>query len=539
MAVAPEQHPFDVVAVRPPDAASPTADLVRFAIVGASGYLVNLIAFAALERFVAAPHALAATGAFAVAVVNNYAWNRRWTFRARRGRVCRQAPRFLAVSLLGLLVNLAVLHLLVSLGLLPLLAQAVGVAVAVPITFFGSRVWSFPATGPERPLRGGGVLNLAVDAVDRRLAVEGERLARYVWVIRWWALSRVLVLAPALIVQAVAWPRASWYPSVLDRPLALLGAWDGRWYRMVAERGYFVVPSHQSDTAFFPLFPIALRALHAFGLSLTTGGLILANLGLLIGLVALYELARTWVPEAEARRTVVYASLFPAGFVFSMAYPESLVLAVMATAGLLAARGRWAAVGSFAALATLARPEGVFLTLPLAALAVGQWPRLGERARIWAASGVLAAPAALSALCFYDYRTAQDALAFSHAQLAWGRWTSADGVQRALTELVHASSLGRDWLYRDAVFCVLYLGCLALALRARVPRSWIAAGALIVLLPLWSGSFTSDARFGLLALPVYCGLAVAARRRWLDVTLRVASGAVLAASSATILLHWP
>jgi hypothetical protein len=89
------------------------------------------------------------------------------------------------------------------------------------------------------------------------------------------------------------------------------------------------------------------------------------------------------------------------------------------------------------------------------------------------------------------------------------------------------------------VFCLVYLICLYLAYRARVPRGWIAAGALIVLLPLWSGDWQSDARFGLLALPVYCGLAYAAQRRWLDGALRVLSGGLLAVGSATILFHWP
>jgi dolichol-phosphate mannosyltransferase len=537
MAVSEGQHSFEALAARRSGAASARTDLARFAAVGASGYVVNLAVFVLLERSLGRPHALCATGAFVAAVVNNYVWNRLWTFQRRPGRLSRQVPSFVGVSLLGLLVNLAVLHLLIALGFPPLLGQAVGVLAAMPVTFLGSRLWSFPAPLERAPVRGR--VDTAVYRAETRLAAAGERLARYTWVIRWWAFSRVLVLGSALVVQALAWPRASWYPPVLEHPLALLGAWDGRWYRMVAEQGYFVVPQHQSDTAFFPLFPIALRLLGALGLSLTTGGLILANLGFLVGLIALYELARTWVPEQDARRAVVYAALFPAGFVFSMVYPEGIVLALVALAGVFAARGRWITAGIFAALATLARPEGVFLVLPLAAIAVGQWRTLDERGRMWASWGALAAPTALIALCFYEYRAVQDALAFSHAQLAWGRWTSADGVVRAFTELEHASELHREWLYRDAAFCAVYLACLALALRAGVPKSWVAAGALIVLLPLSSGSFTSDARFGLLALPVYCGLAFAARRRWLDVSLRVAGAAMLAASSATILLHWP
>lgn len=164
---------------------------------------------------------------------------------------------------------------------------------------------------------------------------------------------------------------------------------------------------------------------------------------------------------------------------------------------------------------------------------------LDAAARGRAVAAVLAAPAALVAMLFYDWRLVGDPFAFSHAQAAWGRWTSFDGVVRAWNEVASATVLGREWLYRDVAFCTVYVACLLMAYRARVPLSWIVAGALVILLPLWSGSFTSDARFGLVALPVYCGLAYVARRRWLDNVLRVGSAAGLALASATILLHWP
>jgi len=60
----------------------------------------------------------------------------------------------------------------------------------------------------------------------------------------------------------------------------------------------------------------------------------------------------------------------------------------------------------------------------------------------------------------------------------------------------------------------------------------------MVLLPLTSGALTSDARFGLLALPVYPGLALLATRRRLDGILPVVSVVLLVAGVATIVLHW-
>jgi hypothetical protein len=112
-------------------------------------------------------------------------------------------------------------------------------------------------------------------------------------------------------------------------------------------------------------------------------------------------------------------------------------------------------------------------------------------------------------------------------------------VQRAAAELVESLGTANAWLFRDAAFCVLYLVLLGIARRNGVPWSWVVAGGLIVLLPLESGSFTSDARFGLLAVPVYSGLASVARRPLFDAALRVLCAAGLALAAATILLRWP
>ena len=59
--------------------------LVKFCAVGASGYVVNLCVFAACVGLLDAHHLVAATAAFVVAVLNNFWWNRHWTFRARGG----------------------------------------------------------------------------------------------------------------------------------------------------------------------------------------------------------------------------------------------------------------------------------------------------------------------------------------------------------------------------------------------------------------------------------------------------------------------
>ena len=118
--------------------------LVRFAAVGASGYVVNLATYT-LCLHVAGLHYLAAgTVAFVVAVTNNFVWNRHWTFRARDGHAGFQAARFFAVSVAAFLFSLAMLELLVGgLGVHKVLAQAIAIVTATPLNFVGNKLWSF------------------------------------------------------------------------------------------------------------------------------------------------------------------------------------------------------------------------------------------------------------------------------------------------------------------------------------------------------------------------------------------------------------
>jgi putative flippase GtrA len=119
--------------------------LAKFCAVGGSGYVVNLLVFALCVESLGMHHLVAATCAFLVAVLNNFWWNRHWTFvSARGGRAGFQAARFVAVSVVTFLVALTILELLVSLaGVAELPAQAISIAVSTPLNFIGNKLWSF------------------------------------------------------------------------------------------------------------------------------------------------------------------------------------------------------------------------------------------------------------------------------------------------------------------------------------------------------------------------------------------------------------
>lgn len=118
--------------------------LVRFALVGASGYVVNLAVFTCAVHVIGIDYKIAAVLAFLVSVTSNFWLNRHWTFDARGGHAGFQAARFLTVSVAAFLFSYVVLLVLVEVAGLPeVLSQAVAIVAATPLSFLGQKLWSF------------------------------------------------------------------------------------------------------------------------------------------------------------------------------------------------------------------------------------------------------------------------------------------------------------------------------------------------------------------------------------------------------------
>jgi putative flippase GtrA len=118
-------------------------ELIKFCLVGASGYIVNLVVYVALLDGANLDYRVAATGSFLVAVTNNYLWNRLWTFRHHRGHFAYQGLRFLVVSVVVYLCNLVILTVLVKLGVGEIVSQAIAIVLVTPANFIGNKLWSF------------------------------------------------------------------------------------------------------------------------------------------------------------------------------------------------------------------------------------------------------------------------------------------------------------------------------------------------------------------------------------------------------------
>ncbi len=381
------------------------------------------------------------------------------------------------------------------------------------------------------------MIEQAETATAPALAAVQSWLKERIWLGGWWIGGRAVVLTTALVVHAIG-PRGYLKYDEHAHVLGILSAWDGRWYRMVASDGYLLVPGRQSDPAFFPLYPLLLRGGHALHLGYATAGLVISNLALLAAMLACYALTSELLGGKLARRATIYVAVFPLGYVFSMSYPESVALWVIALAGLAALRGRWKTAALCAAAAALARPEGVLVALPIAAAAWRRRRSLSATERGLALGAVVAPLAALASYPLYLARVLNDPLAWSRAEHAWGRHFTPLGFVSAFEHL--PAAVGQSaWAVRDFVALLVYLSLLGLAWRAGASRSWIIAALVLVTLPVFSGTFDAIGRFGLLALPLFWGLAHLGRTRRVDVAIRGIFIALLIAATATIPFVFP
>ena len=125
---------------------------VKFGLVGASGIPVNLIVLYLGQEWllhgISTPSVrLNASLALAIfcATINNFIWNRVWTFRHERdaSHMAMQGARFFAVSLLAAAAGFVLLETFVRLGIPKIPAEMLAVALVVPISFLGNKHWSF------------------------------------------------------------------------------------------------------------------------------------------------------------------------------------------------------------------------------------------------------------------------------------------------------------------------------------------------------------------------------------------------------------
>lgn len=301
--------------------------------------------------------------------------------------------------------------------------------------------------------------------------------------------------------------------------LAPFQQWDWGHYLHIARDGYFPdgagpwLTQWDNREAFFPGFPLLLRAVHVIVPDWTAAGLLISFLAGGVAVVALARIARLHLPGADTgRRTVLFFLLSPCAVFLAVGYTEALFLALALPAWLAAQRRNWPLAATLTALATAVRISGLFLA---AAIAVHF---LLAAHRHWRALPWLALPTAPMALyAGYLHAHTDDWLAWKHAQErgwyrdfhapwdAWSHtWTGAFG---------QTQTTGFAFMFQAELLALL-AGLLLLAVLLK-QRRW--PEATYIGLTLWalgtSYWFMSIPRATLLWWPLWITLAAWSLRR--------------------------
>jgi len=306
-------------------------------------------------------------------------------------------------------------------------------------------------------------------------------------------------------------------------------AWDSEYYVGIAVGGYddpeagsVVNPATGlpviKNYSFFPLYPYVMKAfmfpLQVFGLNpIATGslaGVVVALLGTLAGLFALYDLGRDYLDESGGLRAIFYLLIFPTGFFLAQVYTEGLFIGLAFWSLALTRRKRWLWASLLAVLAAWTRAHGAALVLPLlaACLAALDWkkPLLKQLSWKWFAQ-LLCAFLPIGAYLLWRY----SALGQGWAELQsfyFGRGLmsleSSISSWKSAYEYARGPLIGGQGIvyFCLEVFTILLALVAALWLLRRAPGVALFSLGVIVL-TVFSGSAQSMARYMLVAPATY------------------------------------
>ncbi len=296
---------------------------------------------------------------------------------------------------------------------------------------------------------------------------------------------------------------------------------DGAWYVSIARDGY---ERHTFDTerehnwAFFPLYPLAVRAIARFVGNYRLVAIALSNLFLLGALILLHKtVLALGYDHPLANRTIFYIAAFPASYFFSLPWTSSLFLLVTLGSFLAAKREIWWLAGLCAGLASATRYNGIFL-FPALLLFYWQTKRpFRLRANM---VGLLLAPAGLLAFMGYLYVITGNALAFADAQAAW-RVRMGFFVQPLVTFIISPFELSAGWNFRLLNFsaAVMALAC-GLAWLKRREWTWAFYTLISVIIPLSTVTLEGHTRYMAVIFPIFIMLAIWGRSPLIDQTIR-------------------
>ncbi len=336
------------------------------------------------------------------------------------------------------------------------------------------------------------------------------------------AIAVCVALGCWLVGGLYLWAGARLYEGIgtFGRPLRAVpfldmwARWDARWYERIATQGYEFLGDEQSSVAFFPLYPLLMRGVHAVtGLPALVAGMAIT---LVLGLVAV-ALFHRWaprvVPEHTANLATVLLTFWPFAFyLYGAVYSDALFLVLVVGAFLALERKRVALSTLLGALATATRPLAPAVVLGLWVRQLERQLRAGERLRARDFLPLLSG-SGLGAYMLYQWVRFGTPTAFVQAQAGWSQ---SPGLANYLKLPFFTEPMLRAyWNYAlpNALLALLFLG-LCVPMRRRLGWGYTVYASLAMGIPfVVSHMFIGLGRYALGAFPCFVMLAVVLEER--------------------------
>jgi hypothetical protein len=326
-------------------------------------------------------------------------------------------------------------------------------------------------------------------------------------------LSRLFVLS---MFMAVA--------KLLNQTLTqLLTSWDSSWYLNIAQNGYVtsIPPGHgdpaQCNLGFFPLLPLAIRAVHAVsGLSWETAGTTTTFITGLMASVAVWYFLRTFSSKSQSRRGLSIVMFTPGALVLSFVYTEGLIVTFSALALLALRKKQWALAGLAAALCSLCDPVGGAAVVTVILVAGYEaWHQRSGRSLI----AVALAPLGILTFFTYLWRHAGSFFAWFHAQRAgWQGGAYFIGAPKAVYSFITSgfSNLNPPVKTISIVVAILLV---VLFIRIKPSREIVFYSFAVIFMGLLSPIIGITPRLLLRGSPFLSTVGSRLNRRWFGVAL--------------------
>jgi hypothetical protein len=189
---------------------------------------------------------------------------------------------------------------------------------------------------------------------------------------------------------------------------------DSAFYLGIAAHGYGA--SAASTTAFYPLYPLAIRVIGIVVGSDVIAGVLISAACFAGALVLLHRLTELELGRRAADAAVLLLAFAPLSFFFTAVYTESIFLLLSVGAVFAARRERWMLAGVLGALAALTRPTGILLVVPIAIARLRRRRGL-DRQLLWSLAPLVAVGFYLAMLAASGFSWA----APFHAEAYWHR----------------------------------------------------------------------------------------------------------------------